>query len=334
MLLSQRRCGPTQDQSRCRDTPSGLQQTTVSVQRAVLTPGRLRVSRCSCAGLGQRRPCRGLCVSIRTGTVRCCGAKLTQQAQVVVTREAGRNGKLKQALQDCDIAVLELPLVETKSGPDRDQLAAHLKDGPFDWVVITSPQAANVFLQGWIEADKPQVRIAVVGPGTGDILTHQKEPRLQIDFTPLTANAVSLSAELPCIEGGTQNVLYPSSAKAGSDLQTGLKNRGFEVVRLNTYDTQPVTHVEESVLREACHAAVVAFASPSAVKAWRRITAGRDVADIAVACIGSTTAIAAEKQGFQRLYFPDQPGIKGFVSAIIDALNSAHATRDVASNAA
>lgn len=148
MLLSQRRCGPTQDQSRCRDTPSGLQQTTVSVQRAVLTPGRLRVSRCSCAGLGQRRPCRGLCVSIRTGrivwscslcacdyrswnvglmsvcclasgTVRCCGAKLTQQAQVVVTREAGRNGKLKQALQDCDIAVLELPLVETKSGPDR-----------------------------------------------------------------------------------------------------------------------------------------------------------------------------------------------------------------------
>lgn len=62
-------------------------------------------------------------------------------------------------------------------------------------------------------------------------------------------------------------------------------------------------------------------------RAWRRITAGRDVADIAVACIGSTTAIAAEKQGFHHVYFPDQPGIDGFVSAITDALSNAHTTR-------
>lgn len=62
-------------------------------------------------------------------------------------------------------------------------------------------------------------------------------------------------------------------------------------------------------------------------RAWRRITAGRDVADVAVACIGSTTAIAAEKQGFQRVYFPDQPGIEGFVSAITDALSNARTTR-------
>ncbi len=65
-------------------------------------------------------------------------------------------------------------------------------------------------------------------------------------------------------------------------------------------------------------------------RAWRRVTAGQDVANIAVACIGSTTAIAAEKQGFQQVYFPDQPGIEGFVSAITDALNSVHATSNVA----
>lgn len=53
---------------------------------------------------------------------------------------------------------------------------------------------------------------------------------------------------------------------AGLLLQTGLKNRGFEVVRLNTYDTQPVSQVEEGLLQQACQAAVVAFASPSAVK--------------------------------------------------------------------
>lgn len=62
-------------------------------------------------------------------------------------------------------------------------------------------------------------------------------------------------------------------------------------------------------------------------RAWRKVTAGRNVADTAVACIGSTTAIAAEKQGFQQVYFPDQPGIEGFVAAITDALNSPHTTR-------
>lgn len=58
-------------------------------------------------------------VCLAPGAVRCCDAKSAQQAQVVVTREAGKNGKLKQALQDCNISVLELPLVETKFGPER-----------------------------------------------------------------------------------------------------------------------------------------------------------------------------------------------------------------------
>lgn len=49
-------------------------------------------------------------------------------------------------------------------------------------------------------------------------------------------------------------------------MQTGLSQRGFEVVRLNTYDTRPVSQVEDSKLHEACQADVVAFASPSAVK--------------------------------------------------------------------
>ena len=119
--------------------------------------------------------------------VRQCGYAVVAESCNFRSRlwlSTGKNGKLKQALQHCDISVLELPLVETKSGPDRygkcsigyklvlvlpyscewqsrgacrDQLAAHLKDQSFDWVVITSPEAANVFLQGWTEAERPQV---------------------------------------------------------------------------------------------------------------------------------------------------------------------------------
>lgn len=36
----------------------------------------------------------------------------------------------------------------------------------FDWVCITSPEAASVFLEGWRAAGRPPVRLAVVGAGT------------------------------------------------------------------------------------------------------------------------------------------------------------------------
>lgn len=59
-------------------------------------------------------------------------------------------------------------------------------------------------------------------------------------------------------------------------------------------------------------------------RAWRKLTAGMAVDDMAVACIGSTTAIAAEKQGFRNVHYPERPGISGFVNAVTDALKHQH----------
>ncbi len=76
---------------------------------------------------------------------------------MVLTREQGKNGQLMQALQQRGISVLEMPLVETLPGPDRDSLPEALQQGDIDWVVITSPEAAAVFLRGWESAGRPQV---------------------------------------------------------------------------------------------------------------------------------------------------------------------------------
>ena len=80
---------------------------------------------------------------------------------MVLTRERGKNGKLMQALQNRGIRVLEMPLVETIPGPDGDHLPAALQQDNFDWVVITSPEAASVFLRGWEAADRPQVQFVL-----------------------------------------------------------------------------------------------------------------------------------------------------------------------------
>lgn len=121
-------------------------------------------------------------------------ASSSAAADIVLTREKGKNGKLAAALQQRGLRAIELPLVETAPGPDRYNclaltgsqaplsnctvllcasvhvlhkscllacrhlLVSHLNDKQFDWIVVTSPEAANVFLQAWEQADKPQVQ--------------------------------------------------------------------------------------------------------------------------------------------------------------------------------
>ncbi|EIE21204.1 tetrapyrrole biosynthesis, uroporphyrinogen III synthase [Coccomyxa subellipsoidea C-169] len=245
----------------------------------------------------------------------------TEAPQVVVTRERGKNVKLMKSLQQRGISVLELPLVETAVGPDRSELPDALTAGDHDWVIVTSPESASVFLQGWREADKPQVRLAVVGSGTGVVIEAAGEADLPVAFTPSKANAEHLSAELPL--EGEGRVLYPASAKAGAGLQEGLEARGFSVRRLNTYNTVPVQSLPAADVEAAKQARVVAFASPSAVKAWLACVGDQESADVAIACIGSTSARAAEKLGLKRIYYPDSPGLEGFVVSIVEALEAA-----------
>ena len=70
--------------------------------------------------------------------------------------------------------------------------------------------------------------------------------------------------------------------------QAGLAARGAEVVRLNTYSTLPVAALPPAALQQARAAEVVAFASPSAVKAWLEL-AGEGARSVAAACIGAAT---------------------------------------------
>ncbi|KAH7426409.1 hypothetical protein KP509_10G001000 [Ceratopteris richardii] len=185
----------------------------------------------------------------------------------------------------------------------------------FDWIVITSPEAASVFLDGWRKAGFPEARLAVVGVGTGQVFekVELENTKLSIDFVPSKANAKILAEELPKLLNGREKVLYPASAKASNELEMGLSARGFEVIRLNTYSTEAVKFIDSSILEIAISSPVVALASPTAVRAWV------DVIDVstwsgAAACIGQTSAVAAQKAGLKRVFYPENPGIEGSLS--------------------
>ncbi|KAM1134057.1 hypothetical protein ACFX19_043939 [Malus domestica] len=254
------------------------------------------------------------------------------QPKVVVTRERGKNGKLIASLVKQGISCLELPLIEHTRGPDLDRLSTLLSDTTFDWIVITSPEAGSVFLEAWKAAGTPNVMVGVVGAGTASIfeeVVQSSKRSLNIAFVPSKATGKVLASELPKNGNEKSTVLYPASAKASNEIEEGLSNRGFEVTRLNAYTTGPVHHVDQTVLKQALSAPVIAVASPSAIRAWVGLIPESEQWSNSVACIGETTAKAAKKLGITNVYYPANPGLEGWVGSILEALQ-ANADQEIA----
>ncbi len=226
---------------------------------------------------------------------------------VVLTRERGKNAALRARLEALGIEPFELPLLVHASGPDRDRLEAALREA-WDWVVVTSPEGARVLLEAWAAVGRPGLRVAAVGAGTARVL---EGAGLCPGFVPSRAKGAVLARELP----GAGRVLYPASAIADTTLETGLAARGFRVARLNVYTTLPAEVAPEEA-RRARQADAVTFASPSAVRAWVRVVGG----DLPAACIGETTARAARDAGFSRVFYPERPGLEGWVRSVLQAV--------------
>lgn len=243
--------------------------------------------------------------------------------RVALTREAGKNKKLRDATLAAlsHVSIVELPCVTTIPGCDRDVLSETIRDNDFAWIVITSPEAAAVFLQGWRDAGQPALcDIAAVGEATGKVLTNAG---LHITFEPSKATGKTLVAEIRGAQNAGEKVFYPASEKASNEIQEGLTAKGYDVVRINTYSTEAaVWSSQEKLLSTTVD--VATFSSPSTVRGWTtNVSVDKD---IVVACIGETSAAAATKAGFRRVFHPDSPGIPGWVDAIRDAVASITAT--------
>ncbi|KAI3762919.1 hypothetical protein L1987_53361 [Smallanthus sonchifolius] len=218
--------------------------------------------------------------------------------RVVVTRERGKNGKLIKALAAHGINCLELPLIQHTQLPDLERLSALLSATTFDWIIITSSEAALVFLDAWKAAGSPSVKVAVVGAGTASIFdeaTVSSKKLIDIAFVPSKATGKVLASELP--------------------------KHGNERCTIEHLYNGTVQHVDQVILEQALSASVIAVASPSAVRAWVNLVSGdRWCGSVAMACIGETTASAAIRMGLRNVYYPSSPGLQGWVDSIIDAL--------------
>lgn len=238
---------------------------------------------------------------------------------VALTREEGKNDKLRRELKITlgDSVILEeLPCIAHADGDDYDRLASCLERDNWDYVAVTSPEAARVLAQAWNE-DSINTSVVAVGKATQATL---EKLGIAVDFCPSKATAATLVTELPA-KRDTTTLLYPASAKAATTLEDGLSGRGFAVTRLNTYDTVNATW-NDSQRKVAKSVKVACFGSPSAVQGWM-LNTDNDKGVLA-ACIGETSAKACRQNDWpeSRIYFPEKPGIAGWAASVKKALES------------
>ncbi|KAL1504403.1 hypothetical protein AB1Y20_010809 [Prymnesium parvum] len=226
----------------------------------------------------------------------------------MLTREDGKNGKLRRLLAAAAVPHDELPCIAFERLEGGAQLCDELRRASFDWCVITSPESAAVFLDAWRAADSPKVRVASVGAGTAEVLL---EAGLAPEFVPSKATAKTLAAELPLGAGGSCRALYPASAIASSGIEEGLEARGVTVHRIDTYTTVPAAWGPSDEER-AKATEVVTFASPSAVRVWAERVGTKAVA----VCIGGTSADEARRLGFADVRCPSSPGVEAWAQEV------------------
>lgn len=237
--------------------------------------------------------------------------------RIALTREAGKNEKIKNAILSHPLLssgtfpgvgfeVIELPCIEHATGSDYDAFINLIQEHDnnnlaekFDYIVITSPEAAKVLSKALEEVGRDNIdtksnlpKIAAVGKATRQVL--EKEG-FSVDFVPSKANGETLAIELPFTSlspsssdddssSNMCNVLYPCSQQAADTIPHYLQNerddgdgKKFQVTRMNTYDTVSAIFTEEQLdsyfrgegeeynnkkIDIAC------FGSPSQVQGW------------------------------------------------------------------
>jgi len=254
---------------------------------------------------------------MRTRMRTALGARETGSAHsppVLLTREKGKNDKLRRKLEERGVTVIELPCIQAVELEDAAKLPESLGE-EWEWVVVTSPEGAKILAKAWHSGGRPNIRVAAVGAATAKII--EKEGISDV-FVPSKAHAKDLAAELPdAKENG--RILYPVSKLAKDELQVLLGERGFEVQRFDTYTTEPADWTEEDE-KLAASARIVTFGSPSAVRVWAK----RAPVDTPIAvCIGGTSARACESAGFARIEFPSNPGVENWANEVLRVLDAA-----------
>jgi hydroxymethylbilane synthase len=143
-----------------------------------------------------------------------------------------RDGALADAIRAAGADVDAVPVTRTEPLP-------FSLPGTADWLVLTSPTAVEVLAAADVDLHLLGDAIAAVGQATAHAIT---DAGAHADLVPVgRSDAEALLAALIDAEPDGATALIPGSALSRPALSDGLRAAGWDVERLDTYTTVPVT---------------------------------------------------------------------------------------------
>ncbi|HEV3280155.1 MAG TPA: uroporphyrinogen-III synthase [Acidimicrobiales bacterium] len=269
---------------------------------------------------------------------------------IVVTRARTQSAALVGRLERLGATVVELPVIVIGDAADGGVALAAAADrlatGAYDWVALTSPNAAARLLSALEGRRVPgSVRWAAVGAGTARALG---DAGVAADLVPTVSLAESLADAFPAPRPGSPDpgrsgpgdhapifrvpgnpdpagaagtVLFPRAEKVRGGLAEGLRAKGWQVDEVIAYRTLPGDPGPEA-LDAAGRADAVAFTSSSTVERTAELL-GPGGLPPAVASIGPVTSSSVRSAGVDVSVEADPHTLDGLVDALVATLGHA-----------
>jgi uroporphyrinogen-III synthase len=242
---------------------------------------------------------------------------------VAVTRAADQAGPLKERLEALGAAVIEVPVIEIADPFDGGKALSTAVDNlyTYDWVVLTSPNAASRFFravtgqqrQDWVPS------VAVVGPGTAEVVLRAGGV---VSFVPDRSVGEGIVETFPAVFTATKGgrVLLPQAAAARPTVAEGLRLAGWQVDVVEAYRTV-AAYPDEDQMAAALAADAVVFTSSSTVSRFAAIAGGSAVWPRIIS-MGPQTTQTVRASGRTEEATADPHTLDGLLAAIVHVLTS------------
>ncbi|MBQ9272935.1 MAG: uroporphyrinogen-III C-methyltransferase [Mogibacterium sp.] len=223
--------------------------------------------------------------------------------RAIVTRPKELSSGLASMLREKGVEVTELPAIAIKPIENNTALKEaiiKLKDGLYQWIVLTSPSGVRVFIEELLGTCDVRTlascRIAAIGRGTEKELAKYG---LRADMIPSVYDGRTLGKELKQLVKEGEHVLIPRAAIGNHELIEELSEvSGIVIDDIATYDTVYVKQEWFDAGKAFDQAGTYAvFTSASTVKGFVNSYPDADCSKIKAVCIGRMTAAEAEKHG-------------------------------------
>jgi uroporphyrinogen-III synthase len=236
--------------------------------------------------------------------------------RIVVTRSREQAGELIEMLEERGAEAIAAPTIRIAPPEDTEELdRACAQAGTFDWIVFTSANGVDAFMQRLLAMSDVRelkgVRICTTGSATA---AHVQRYGIRVDLVPSEFRAEAVAAALA--ETGDlagKRFLLPRANLARDLLADELRLAGAEVADVTAYRTMPASTEREGdpdVYRMLLDRQIdaITFTSASTVRNFVEIIGREQAADLlrttVVASIGPVTAEAAQQLGIARRSCP------------------------------